>query len=78
MAHHLQTLLQQWALSADEPWVLALITSVQGSSYRKPGAMMLFHPWARAWDPQRRLFGGRSAPSGTQGPDGTKGGGSLL
>ncbi|MBO2558604.1 XdhC family protein [Shewanella algae] len=44
MAHHLQTLLQQWALSADEPWVLALITSVQGSSYRKPGAMMLFHP----------------------------------
>ncbi|WP_144206789.1 XdhC family protein [Shewanella donghaensis] len=44
MAHHLLTLLDIWAETAQQDWTLAVITSVEGSSYRKPGAIMLFDP----------------------------------
>ncbi|WP_299574167.1 XdhC/CoxI family protein [uncultured Shewanella sp.] len=44
MAHHLLSLLDIWAEKPQLEWALAVITSVEGSSYRKPGAMMLFDP----------------------------------
>ncbi|WP_192021243.1 MULTISPECIES: XdhC family protein [Shewanella] len=44
MAHHLLSLLDTWAEKSQLDWALAIITSVEGSSYRKPGAMMLFDP----------------------------------
>ncbi|WP_417696574.1 XdhC family protein [Psychromonas sp.] len=43
MAHHIEDLLAQWKLFPNDNWVLAVITKIQGSSYRKTGAMMLFH-----------------------------------
>ncbi len=43
MSHHLADLLQQWLPTRDETeWVLGSVTEIHGSSYRKPGAMMLF------------------------------------
>ena len=44
MAHHLLSLLDTWAEKPQLEWALAVITSVEGSSYRKPGAIMLFDP----------------------------------
>ena len=49
MTHDLLDLLRQWHQSPDEAWVLAVLTQVQGSSYRKPGAMMLFHPMGKSY-----------------------------
>ncbi|MEG3753003.1 XdhC family protein [Psychromonas arctica] len=43
MAHHIEDLLTQWKQFPNDNWVLAVITNIQGSSYRKEGAMMLFH-----------------------------------
>lgn len=43
MTHHIEDLLNQWKAFPDDDWVLAVITDIQGSSYRKTGAMMLFH-----------------------------------
>jgi xanthine dehydrogenase accessory factor len=48
MSHHLEDMLLQWRLQPREPWVLAVITRVQGSSYRKSGAIMLFHPLGKS------------------------------
>ncbi|QSX37093.1 XdhC family protein [Shewanella sedimentimangrovi] len=44
MAHRLDSLLAQWRRDPQAEWVLAVINSVQGSAYRKTGAMMLIHP----------------------------------
>ncbi|WP_445945415.1 XdhC family protein [Shewanella sp.] len=49
MTHDVLDLLLQWRQSPDEAWVLAVLTHVQGSSYRKPGAMMLFHPLGKSY-----------------------------
>jgi xanthine dehydrogenase accessory factor len=49
MTHDVLDLLRQWHQSPDEAWVLAVLTQVQGSSYRKPGAMMLFHPLGKSY-----------------------------
>ena len=43
MSHHIEDLLSQWNKFPNDKWVLAVITRIQGSSYRKTGAMMLFH-----------------------------------
>lgn len=43
MSHHIEDLLAQWSKFPNDKWVLAVITKIQGSSYRKTGAMMLFH-----------------------------------
>ncbi|WP_413693488.1 XdhC family protein [Psychromonas sp. KJ10-2] len=43
MSHHIEDLLAQWKQFPKDDWVLAVITNIQGSSYRKTGAMMLFH-----------------------------------
>jgi xanthine dehydrogenase accessory factor len=43
MPHHIEDLLTQWRLYPNDNWVLAIITRIEGSSYRKTGAMMLFH-----------------------------------
>ena len=43
MSHHIEDLLSQWNRFPNDKWVLAVITKIQGSSYRKTGAMMLFH-----------------------------------
>ena len=43
MSHHIEDLLSQWNQFPNDKWVLAVITNIQGSSYRKTGAMMLFH-----------------------------------
>ena len=44
--NHIQQLLQQWYPRRDEcEWVLASITHVIGSSYRKPGAVMLMNQY---------------------------------
>lgn len=47
-SHHIEDIIGHWQSSPTDDWVLAIITHVQGSSYRKPGAMMLFHPLGRA------------------------------
>ncbi|QYK05061.1 XdhC family protein [Shewanella zhangzhouensis] len=44
MANRLDSLLDAWRSDPDADWVLAVIASVEGSAYRKSGAMMLFHP----------------------------------
>lgn len=44
MSHHIEDLIRHWAAKPEDEWVLAVITHVEGSSYRKSGAMMLFHP----------------------------------
>lgn len=42
MANHIQQLLNTWFEQRDElDWVLATIIGTEGSSYRKPGAMMM-------------------------------------
>ena len=43
MSHHIEDLLAQWEMFPNDDWVLAVITKIQGSSYRKTGAIMLFH-----------------------------------
>ncbi|GGI92166.1 xanthine and CO dehydrogenase family maturation factor XdhC/CoxF family protein [Shewanella hanedai] len=48
MSHHIEDILSQWQVAPHDEWVLAVITKVQGSSYRKTGAMMLFHPLGRS------------------------------
>ncbi|CAM3276554.1 XdhC family protein [Shewanella violacea] len=48
MSYHIEDILFHWQSDPSDDWVLAIITQVQGSSYRKPGAMMLFHPLGRA------------------------------
>ncbi|WP_394130100.1 XdhC family protein [Shewanella maritima] len=48
MTHHLSDILDAWLPSYQDNWVLAIITQVSGSSYRKPGAMMLFHPMGKS------------------------------
>ncbi|AQS36879.1 xanthine and CO dehydrogenases maturation factor, XdhC/CoxF family [Shewanella psychrophila] len=48
MSYHIEDILSHWQSAPNDDWVLAIITHVQGSSYRKPGAMMLFHPLGRA------------------------------
>lgn len=47
MQHHIEDLLEHWLPLADDAWVLAVITSIQGSAYRKVGAMMLFHEFGQ-------------------------------
>ncbi|MCL2917173.1 XdhC family protein [Shewanella litorisediminis] len=44
MANRLDSLLDAWRSDPDADWMLAVIASVEGSAYRKSGAMMLFHP----------------------------------
>ncbi|WP_076408942.1 XdhC family protein [Shewanella sp. UCD-KL12] len=48
MSNHIADILAQWQINPTDDWVLAVITQVQGSSYRKAGAMMLFHPLGRS------------------------------
>lgn len=48
MVQHLVDLLDTWLPTYQEDWVLAVLTQVQGSSYRKPGAIMLFHPMGKS------------------------------
>jgi xanthine dehydrogenase accessory factor len=48
MVQHLVDLLDTWLPSYQEDWVVAVLTQVQGSSYRKPGAIMLFHPMGKS------------------------------
>ncbi|MCJ8312302.1 MAG: XdhC family protein [Saccharospirillaceae bacterium] len=44
--NHIQQILQKWYSRRNEcQWVLASITHVVGSSYRKPGAMMLMNQY---------------------------------
>lgn len=44
MANHIQQLLNTWHSQKDElQWVLATIIATDGSSYRKPGAMMMIN-----------------------------------
>lgn len=44
MANHIWDLLSQWEPEKDQlEWVLATIVETEGSSYRKPGAMMLIN-----------------------------------
>jgi xanthine dehydrogenase accessory factor len=44
MANHTQQLLNTWYAQRDEmDWVLATIIDTEGSSYRKPGAMMMIN-----------------------------------
>lgn len=40
MANHIHLLLRQWHKARSQEWVLAVVTSTAGSSYRKQGAMM--------------------------------------
>lgn len=47
MEHQIEDLLEHWLPLADDAWVLAVITAIQGSAYRKPGAMMLFHEFGQ-------------------------------
>ncbi|NKF50282.1 XdhC/CoxI family protein [Shewanella sp. WXL01] len=42
MAQQLSEILEAWLPSYQQDWVAAVITHVSGSSYRKPGAIMLF------------------------------------
>ncbi len=64
MDHQMEDLLEHWLPLADDAWVLAVITHIQGSSYRKPGAMMLFHEFGQGAGILRWwLFRGRSSPS---------------
>ncbi|UCX04411.1 XdhC family protein [Shewanella glacialimarina] len=44
MRQHLVDLLDVWQADYQDDWVVAILTHVQGSSYRKPGAIMFFHP----------------------------------
>ncbi|MBT1445250.1 XdhC family protein [Shewanella sp. JM162201] len=44
MVNRLDSLLDAWRRDDSADWVLAVIASVEGSAYRKSGAMMLFHP----------------------------------
>ena len=48
MVQHLVDLLDAWLPTYQEDWVMAVLTQVQGSSYRKPGAMMFFHPMGKS------------------------------
>ncbi|WP_282110833.1 XdhC family protein [Shewanella algicola] len=48
MVQHLVDLLDAWLPTYQEDWVVAVLTQVQGSSYRKPGAIMLFHPMGKS------------------------------
>ncbi|WKD50072.1 XdhC family protein [Microbulbifer spongiae] len=48
MSHHIEDLLSEWQAAPYDDWVLAVITRVQGSAYRKAGAMMLFHPLGKS------------------------------
>jgi xanthine/CO dehydrogenase XdhC/CoxF family maturation factor len=44
MANHIQQLLNTWYEQRDElEWILATIIDTEGSSYRKPGAMMMIN-----------------------------------
>ena len=44
MANHISQLLEQWLAEKDQlEWVLATIIATEGSSYRKPGAMMFIN-----------------------------------
>jgi xanthine dehydrogenase accessory factor len=47
MDHQIEDLLEHWLPLADDAWVLAVITRIQGSAYRKPGAIMLFHEFGQ-------------------------------
>ncbi|PKH59282.1 isoquinoline 1-oxidoreductase maturation factor [Shewanella sp. Choline-02u-19] len=48
MSNHIEDLLSEWQLTPHDGWVLAVVTKVQGSAYRKAGAMMLFHPLGKS------------------------------
>ena len=48
MRQHLVDLLDVWQADYQDDWVVAILTHVQGSSYRKPGAMMFFHPLGKS------------------------------
>ena len=44
MINHTQELLNTWFKQCDElEWILATIIGTEGSSYRKPGAMMMIN-----------------------------------
>ncbi|MCG9722695.1 XdhC family protein [Shewanella sp. Isolate7] len=43
MSHHIEDLLNAWSAAPHDDWVLAVVTHVEGSAYRKVGAMMLIH-----------------------------------
>ena len=43
MSHHIEDLLNAWSAAPQDDWVLAVVTHVEGSAYRKVGAMMLIH-----------------------------------
>lgn len=49
MHQHLIDLLDVWQKRSHDQWVVAVLTQVQGSSYRKPGAMMFFHPFGQTF-----------------------------
>jgi xanthine dehydrogenase accessory factor len=48
MSHHIEDLLSSWLAAPDDEWVLAVVTHVQGSAYRKVGAMMLIHSMGKS------------------------------
>ena len=48
--HHIYHLLQDYlAQSGDEPWFSASLVTKEGSSYRKPGALMLVNSWGKTY-----------------------------
>jgi len=48
--HHIYHLLQDYLLEPrDETWFCASLVTKEGSSYRKPGAMMLVNPWGKTY-----------------------------
>ncbi|QYJ84756.1 XdhC family protein [Shewanella mesophila] len=48
MSHHIEDLLSAWMAAPNDEWVLAVITDVKGSAYRKVGAMMLIHSMGKS------------------------------
>ncbi|QYK02871.1 XdhC family protein [Shewanella psychrotolerans] len=48
MSHHIEDLLSGWLAAPDDEWVLAVITDVKGSAYRKVGAMMLINSMGKS------------------------------
>ena len=48
--NHLFHLLQDYQPQADdEDWYCATVVTKSGSSYRRPGAMMLVNPWGKSY-----------------------------
>ncbi|MCG9696407.1 XdhC family protein [Shewanella sp. Isolate11] len=48
MLYHIEDLLNAWQQAPEDDWVLVVVSKVQGSAYRKPGAMMLIHAMGKS------------------------------